>query len=141
MTEPCGVLVVEDHSLMRELLEESLDTAGFAVQTAANGREALAVLQHWHPDVIVLDLEMPVMDGASFRAAQCRAPECSDIPVVVFSGAVNPEEQAAKLNARATLRKPCDPTMLVAVIRQVVRHQRVQTRVQQVAIGDARPRQ
>jgi CheY-like chemotaxis protein len=135
----CAVLLVEDDSLNQELLDDSLNAAGFEVQIDGNGHEALAVLPAWHPDAIVLDLEMPVMDGTSFRLAQRRALELADIPMIVLSDGAKLEKQAAQLEATATLRMPCDPDRLVAVIRQAVRDRRAMAGIRQVATRDAHP--
>jgi CheY-like chemotaxis protein len=120
MTHPCAVLVVEDNRPIRDLLAESCRDAGFEVQTAANGREAFAVLQRWHPDVITLDLEMPIMDGWAFRSTQRRVPDLRAIPVIVVSADANLEAQAAALDAAAVVRKPCDLDLLAQVISRVV---------------------
>src|SRR5581483_10950225 len=68
------VLVVEDDRGIRDLLAAVLTDEGFDVRQAANGKEALAVLERWQPDAILLDLMMPVMDGWTFRREQRRRP-------------------------------------------------------------------
>ena len=120
MTETSRSLVVEDNSSIRALLAVSLDDAGFQVQTAANGREALAVLQRWHPDVITLDLEMPVMNGWTFSGALHRASDLADIPVIVVSGVPDLEEQVCMLGAAASVSKPYDLDALPAIVRRVL---------------------
>jgi DNA-binding response OmpR family regulator len=116
----CAVLVVEDDDQIRALFAAIITAEGFAVRTAANGREALAVLQHWRPDLIILDLEMPEMDGRAFRAEQRRTPQLADIPVIVMSAAPDVDAQVAGLEAAETLPKPCDLEVLAAAIRRVV---------------------
>ena len=87
------------------MMAQLLSLEGFRAATAANGREALEYLQgpDEKPDVILLDLMMPVMDGWQFREAQLHDPELSNIPVVVLS-AVKDE----KVSAKRHFSKPCD---------------------------------
>jgi CheY-like chemotaxis protein len=81
-------LVVDDDVHIRESLSEYLQEEGFDVRSASHGLEALEVARRGpRPDVIVLDLLMPVMDGWDFRAAQLASPDLADIPVVVISAA------------------------------------------------------
>ena len=70
MPEPCAVLVVEDDQDLRDMLADVLTDEGFDVRTAAHGELALAMLEQWRPHVILLDLNMPVMDGWTFRRVQ-----------------------------------------------------------------------
>jgi CheY-like chemotaxis protein len=79
------VLVVDDDPDIRELLFTALEDEGFEVVPAGNGHEALAIIETFRPDVIVLDLMMPVMDGWQF-AAELRSRD-EDIPIVLLSAA------------------------------------------------------
>jgi CheY-like chemotaxis protein len=111
------VLLVEDDPDQREVAAELLRLEGFEVTTARDGLEALLHLRNdpLLPDVVVLDLEMPVMDGREFRSWQLRDPSARSVPVVVLSCA-SPEG----VDAAAYLEKPCSPGELVAVLRRVV---------------------
>src|SRR4051794_23029570 len=83
----CSVLVVEDDAELRELLRVALGADGYAVETAANGRDALRHLRSTADTcIIVLDLALPLMDGRQFRAAQLRDRSLAWIPVVLLSG-------------------------------------------------------
>lgn len=114
------VLVVEDDGLIRTLLAEMLRAEGIAVQTASHGREALAILQQWRPDLILLDLDMPEMDGRAFRAEQRRRPPLATIPVIVLSAASNLAGRVAGLEATDILSKPCDLEVLMTVVWRVI---------------------
>jgi len=118
MAAPCAVLVVDDDDHIREVIAEMLSGEGFVVRTAANGREALALLQQWHPDLILLDLDMPEMDGRAFRVEQLRRPQLADIPVIVMSAAANLQVLAAALDATEALSKPCDLEVVITAIRR-----------------------
>ena len=78
------ILVVDDDALIRETLATALGDEGYAVRVAPDGRAALSALGTWRPDVIVLDLMMPIMDGVAFRAAQRSVAETAQIPVIVW---------------------------------------------------------
>src|SRR5690349_1848715 len=95
MAEGHYVLVVEDSTDARQMLASLLEVEGFAVRTAANGREALDQLRAGPPPcLILLDLMMPVMDGYQFRAEQRQDPGLSPIPVVVVSAVAGGEDTA-----------------------------------------------
>src|SRR2546429_8406175 len=79
------VLVVDDDPDIRELLFTALEDEGFEVVPAGNGQEALAIIETFRPDVIVLDLMMPVMDGWQFAAELPARDE--DIPTILLSPA------------------------------------------------------
>src|SRR6476620_7444871 len=108
MTETCAVLVVEDDVGVRSALADALHSEGFHVRSAADGRDALAVLDRWHPDLIVTDLHMPMMDGWAFLAELRRRAGLADIPVVVLSAGPWDQIHIEGLDAAAYLRKPCD---------------------------------
>lgn len=85
------VLVVDDDDDIREALRDLLETEGYRVVCADNGREALDALRGGvHPCIILLDLMMPVMDGWQFRTEQKRDPKLAKIPVVAITAAADP---------------------------------------------------
>jgi len=103
------VLIVDDDAEVRELLKVALTADGYAVAAVANGREALHHLRS-HADIciILLDLMLPVMDGAHFRTAQLRDRSLAWIPLVLMSGAVDADRRAGEFGARQLVRKPLD---------------------------------
>jgi CheY-like chemotaxis protein len=114
--EHCPVLIVEDDADLREMMAQLLSLEGFRAQTASNGREALTYMQSGdHPDIILLDLMMPVMDGWEFRRHQQEDPSISGIPVVVLS-ALDPS-RAGDLRPQAFLKKPLDFDRLLDIVR------------------------
>ncbi len=104
------VLVVDDDASIRELLSTVLEDDGYEVMPAANGEDALAVCARWRPDVIVLDLMMPVMDGWTFAK---RLRERDDIPIVVLSAANDLERHAKSVGAIEVIGKPFDLDQLI----------------------------
>lgn len=85
MRQERAVLVVEDDSDVLDFLALLLLDAGYRVRTAVDGREALDVISGWRPDLILLDLMMPKMDGWAFLNRRQVDPGLSDIPVVLMS--------------------------------------------------------
>jgi two-component system, chemotaxis family, chemotaxis protein CheY len=113
-------MVVEDDDAIALVLEDLLQGEGFAVQRAANGAAALDLLREFRPDVILLDLMMPVLDGWAFRAAQRRLEQpFAAVPVVVLSGAREANAAGAELDAAAVIVKPFALDALVETVRQL----------------------
>src|SRR5580765_7552213 len=112
----CPVLIVEDDEDLRDMMAQMLTIEGFNAATAANGREALDYLHSTgKPNVILLDLMMPVMDGWEFRRQQKADPELAPVPVIVLS-ALDPP-RAATVDADAFLKKPLDFDRLLDLVR------------------------
>jgi CheY-like chemotaxis protein len=111
-----SVMIVEDDSDTREMLERFLQLEGFHVRTAANGQLALESLQADSKlCVILLDLMMPVMNGWQFRRAQVSDPKLSRIPVIVVTAA-GARDDIPTIDADAWLAKPVDLDRLLATI-------------------------
>jgi CheY-like chemotaxis protein len=105
----CRILIVDDDLESQELLRVALAADGYDVAAAANGRQALNALRSQpRTCAILLDLVLPGMDGAQFRAAQRRDRSLAWIPIVVMSGAVDAERLTRELGARRLVRKPLD---------------------------------
>ena len=79
------ILVVDDDADARARLRSVLERNGWTVSEAANGREALDIVAHTPPQLILLDLTMPVMDGFAFLHELRQRPGCSELPVVVLT--------------------------------------------------------
>jgi CheY-like chemotaxis protein len=113
------ILVVEDDLATREALAMFLAGQGYRVTTAEHGRAALQLLRDdLHPDLILLDLMMPIMDGWEFRSEQLADPQLSDIPVIICSATGRLDEHADSLRACAYLDKPINPAELVALVQR-----------------------
>jgi CheY-like chemotaxis protein len=106
------ILLVEDEADIRELMQEFLEIVGYAVDAACHGQDALDRLHGYSdpdlPNLILLDLMMPVKDGFAFRIEQERDPRLAHIPVVVMSADAHVEEKKLRMGARAAVRKPID---------------------------------
>lgn len=112
-----GVLLVEDDVMIQDAFRGALEDAGCPVITAPNGMEALRALRAGlRPCLILLDLMMPVMDGAVFRAEQQRDPSIADLPVCVISAATNVRQQAASMGVALHLKKPVPLDTLLRIV-------------------------
>jgi CheY-like chemotaxis protein len=115
------VLVVDDEPLIAMALEAALEDAGYEVATAANGRQGLERLAGApRPDVVLLDMMMPVMGGAAMRAAMTADPELRAIPVVVLSSLPEEAVRARVDGVAAVLRKPCTAEQVLGAIEGVL---------------------
>ena len=108
------LLVVDDDEDARDMLAALAERAGYSVKTASNGLEALHILEQTRPSVILLDVCMPVMDGATFRQEQRRNRDWVRIPTVVVTGAA--EEPTLDVGVVAALRKPLRARDLLAML-------------------------
>jgi CheY-like chemotaxis protein len=115
------VLVVEDDADTRDNLAALLRSEGFIVSTADNGREALDWLRASDtlPDLIVLDLMMPVMDGREFRMQQVQDASLALIPVLVLSSEPDIRGEATALRVEVCFSKPIDAKALLAEVRHL----------------------
>jgi CheY-like chemotaxis protein len=100
------ILVVEDDQDIRESIVEVLEEGGYTVSVAGDGLEALESLQHARPDLILLDLMMPNMNGFQFREAQLSNADHAKIPVAIVTADANVKEKAEQLRAVGFARKP-----------------------------------
>lgn len=113
-----SILIVEDDRNIRETLVELLADEGYQIDEAGDGQEALTYLRDCEslPELILLDLTMPIMNGWEFRAEQRLDPRLSSIPVVVLSAYRHAQEQIATLDVETFLPKPIDADLLLKTI-------------------------
>lgn len=110
-----SVLVVDDDPIIVKLLSMNLESHGYSVLTARNGKEGLEKALGETPDIILLDIMMPVMDGLEMLAELRKT---SEIPVIIISAFGSPEkvETARKLGIECFLNKPFEVTVLVEML-------------------------
>jgi CheY-like chemotaxis protein len=111
------ILVVEDDPDLRQLTTEFLREAGYFVESAVDGVDALEKLRSTGAiSLVVLDLNMPRMNGFEFRERQQADPTLAAIPVIAVTAYGQLAEQIARLGPVACLKKPFDPDELIAMI-------------------------
>ena len=116
------VLIVEDHIDTREMYEWCMRAAGWIVEGVANGADALVAVPAFAPDVIVMDLNLPVVGGLEAILRLKRDDATRDVPIVAMTGY---DRDASEADARASgcdefVAKPCDPDALRAILERIV---------------------
>jgi two-component system, chemotaxis family, chemotaxis protein CheY len=114
------IVVVEDDHSIREIVTAVLEEEGHEVLQAPDGAIALAVLDRRSPDVILLDMRMPVMDGWTFARAYRQRPG-HHAPIVLMTAAHDAAQWAQEIEADAVLPKPFALEELVTVVEQFAR--------------------
>lgn len=121
MSQPTRVLTVDDSRTMLDMLRAALTKQGFKVVQAENGREGLERLEAEPFDVVISDINMPVMDGLSFIRSLRQHPRHAGLPVLILTTETSREKRDLGRAAGATgwIVKPFDPEKLVQTIRKV----------------------
>jgi DNA-binding response OmpR family regulator len=120
------ILLVEDSKAVQQMYRNKLTFEQFQVLTADNGMEAIKILLQEKPDLILLDLMMPVMDGYKVLQVVKTEPRLSNIPVLVFSAKGQPEEVEKALNLGAAgyiVKATTKPNEVVEQIRKILSQQ------------------
>ncbi len=122
------ILVVDDDPNIRELLMQEFTEAGYQVDVAGNGREALQVVRRDRPDLIVLDVMMPEMNGFDVAAVLKNDPQTMDIPIVILS-IVQDRERGFRLGVDRYLTKPIDTDLLFREVGSLIEQKKSHKRV------------
>jgi CheY-like chemotaxis protein len=117
---PKSILVVDDEDIVAEISKRKLEDYGFEVQTASSGAEAFVRLKAHIPDLIVLDVQMPQMNGYTFIMEKVKIPEYVDIPVVVLTAYNDMEPLFKRHGIRAYLLKPLKLQDLIDKVVEIV---------------------
>ena len=115
-TEPKKVLVVEDEPYLCDLIADVLEAEGHLPATAANGLDALTCIAEDRPQLILLDLMMPVMDGWELMALLKSNPIWQDIPIVLITAVYDVATTQEESGARAVITKPFDIDQLIDAV-------------------------
>src|SRR5206468_6224046 len=114
------ILVVEDHDDSRRMMEDLLVSAGFEVKTASNGAEALRQLRYEVPDLIVLDLMLPWVNGVEVLATLRDQPDLANLPVLVTTATATREHDLRAFQPLMVMRKPIDSDAVVPAIERLL---------------------
>jgi signal transduction histidine kinase/CheY-like chemotaxis protein/HPt (histidine-containing phosphotransfer) domain-containing protein len=117
------LLLVEDNEINRQVAQEMLEGFGIDVTTAQNGKEAIALLKDEQFDGVLMDMQMPVMDGVTATREIRKIPHMNKLPIIALTANVMVSEQKEFLDAGVTdyIGKPIDPDHLVATLAKWVR--------------------
>jgi CheY-like chemotaxis protein len=116
------ILVADDDPVIIKLLQVNLEMEGYEVITARDGEEAVQKAKQQRPDLVILDIMMPRMDGWSARQALLNVPELADTPVIFLSARAQQADLRKGLEARVAeyVTKPFDPSLLLDIVQQIV---------------------
>ena len=133
-----SILIIDDDASTRTLLTGTLQTDGYTIVTAENGAEAVRRRVEAKPCVILLDFEMPVMDGHDFREVQKRV--APDVPIICLTGAADADRTARRVGASSVHQKPLDMDELRRAVAELCRlpHAHRHTPEVESSIGPAR---
>ena len=117
-----SVLIVDDDPVVRRMLQLSFESEGFAVLTAGDGLEGLEVMRSGKPDVVILDIMMPKLDGMKVMNEVNADDDLRGMPVILLSAKATSLDVDLGLKAGASdyVTKPCDPIDLVDRVRSVL---------------------
>jgi two-component system cell cycle response regulator DivK len=114
------ILVVEDQADNRQILRDLLGNAGFDLMEAENGEDALAAVAKQRPDLILMDIQLPTMDGYEATRRIRANPEMKDVPIIAVTSYALTGDDAKALAAgcNAYVTKPYSPRALLAKVRE-----------------------
>ncbi len=117
------VLIAEDSLVVRTVLRRHLETQGYAIVEADDGHSALEACRETRPDVVLLDIEMPGLDGYQVLAQMKADPDLSEVPVVFLTGHTGADDlvEGLRLGAHDYLRKPFEASELIARVSAAAR--------------------
>jgi two-component system cell cycle response regulator DivK len=117
------ILVVEDDADNRRIVVKVLTVDGYEVLEATDGRSALAIARKEHPDLIIMDLAMPGLDGWQAATQLKSDPKVADIPIIALTAFAmrGDEERAREAGCDGYLSKPCRPQTIREVVRRYLR--------------------
>lgn len=117
---PVRVVFVDDDPAAQDGYVTYLTGCGYHVRAAATGYDALAIATEWAPDVVVLDMGLPDLDGWEVSRRLKAAPQTTAVPIIALTGAGLPHERVSAMRAGCErhLTKPCAPTDLVDAIQR-----------------------
>jgi len=119
---PKKILVVDDTGVLRNIIVFNLKKAGYSVAEAVDGIDGLEKMKEFLPDVVILDLMMPRLDGFGVLTEKGKDDGIKNIPVLVLTakGGEDDKENAMKLGARDVLTKPFSPKQLIECVSKVI---------------------
>lgn len=115
-----SILIIDDDEGFRDGIVDLLEMEGYSVRAARNAVEAVPLLPEFRPDLILLDLRMPLLDGESFLRSIHGLPATRTVPIVLISAKDQLPSIASRSGATAYLQKPFEAPQLLAVIERVL---------------------
>ena len=121
-----SILIIEDDAGAAEALERRLTSQGYDVRTAATGNQGLLLAKTDRPDLVILDLGLPDVDGFTVCQDLADSPETCGIPVIVLSGMARPDviRRSRAAGCQFYVRKPYDPSALLILVERAIEESR-----------------
>ena len=119
------VLIIDDSEVLRRITAFNLQKMGYEIREAIDGVDGLEKIKDFHPDLVLLDIMMPRMDGFTVLKKMSEDPSMKEIPVIVLTakGGEDDEKEALRLGAIKVLTKPFSPKQLVETVKQVIENE------------------
>jgi CheY-like chemotaxis protein len=117
---PKSVLIVDDEIVIQEFIQHLLESKGYEVTTCVNGHDALKLMLKNPPDLVLLDVQMPKLDGYGFIIEKEKLPILADIPVIVLTVFQETERLFIRHGVRAYLPKPINPQDMLDQVQAVL---------------------
>ena len=117
------ILVVDDEAHIVQVLSLKLRSAGFEVETATDGEEAIALALARRPDLVVTDFQMPYMTGLELCRALAAEPSLADVPVIILTArgyALDDDDRTSSDNIKRVLGKPFSPRAIVQLVNEML---------------------
>jgi two-component system alkaline phosphatase synthesis response regulator PhoP len=132
------ILLVDDEHDILEFLSYNLEKEGFIVYTAINGKLAIQLAKKFKPDLIILDVMMPEMDGVTTCAEIRKIPELENLLILFLTARSEEYSELAGFNAGADdyVTKPIKPKLLISRINALLRRNKISEKVNNIQIGD-----
>ena len=127
MAEAKKILIVDDEQQLALAVKIRLQSRGYQVVTAGDGKQALEAVEKEHPDLVILDILMPVMDGYEVYHLLKENPQTKDVPVIIVTAKGERKDRQLGLNGAAYnyIAKPFEIERVVAKVREVLSQQSV----------------
>lgn len=116
------VLVVDDSPVLRNIIVFNLKKAGYEIQQAVDGVDGIEKMREFKPDMIVLDIMMPRLDGFGVLMEKSKDDTIKEIPVIILTakGGEDDKDKAMSLGALGVLTKPFSPKQLISSVKEVI---------------------
>src|SRR3990167_1903153 len=120
MDEPKKILLIDDEIDLQQLIKTVLSSKGYNVTTADNGKDGLEKLEAADPDLIILDMNMPVMGGVEFYQRICDAWSQAKYPVLILTARANMEEFFKGMDVDGFMAKPFEIDDLLTEVQRII---------------------
>lgn len=124
MNDSAHILIVDDNETNRQLLVDLLQPMGYRLSEAIDGKDAIAEVHKGNPDIVLMDINMPIMDGLTATKHLREDPRFKSLPVIIVTAYNEPtyRRQAAEAGCSAYIKKPVDIPRLYGVIEELIPH-------------------